>query len=237
MLELLQDLWGVEDKAFDTFRDRHKAYVLRCRQTRTVPIAFSQWQEVATRPNSPAELKWQSMPNVAYHVSRLMLDGVLFRSDRSQKQKESKTDNSGIICYSNISYATGKQRKALQRMEKCYGRAQDFYLHFKYPPSKQQMQSATHKRRIDPYKVGVPFLIVAFCDWYMQRGENHEVTGLTQITPHPSWNNDCPLVKIQDCLSMNVVYWPANPFELVTDNSDMVVITHHEEIPVIFNVR
>ena len=237
MFELLQDLWGVEDKAFDTFRDRHKAYVLRCRQTRKEPVTFSQWQEVAARPNTPAELKRQSMTNVAYQVNRLMLDGVLFRSDRSQKNKGSKTDNSSLICHSNISYATGKQRKAPQVIEKCYGRAQDFYLHFKYPPSKQQLQRATHKQRIDPYKVGVPFLIVAFCDWYMQMDEKHEVTGLTQITPHPSWNHDCPLVKIQDCLSMNVVYWPTKPFEPVTDNSDMVVITHHEEVPVRFNVR
>jgi hypothetical protein len=177
------------------------------------------------------------MPQEAYMVERILLDGVLFRSEKSQQRKGSKTDNSCVISHANISYAVGKQRKALQRIEKCYGRFQDFYIHFKYPPSKLQLKSATHKQRIDPAKVGVPFLIVGCCDWYMQKAECHSITGLTEIAPHPDWNRDCPLVKIQDCLSMNVAYWPVNPYCQLEPDSNMLVITHHEEVPVIFNAR
>ena len=61
----------------------------------------------------------------------------------------------------------------------------------------------------------------------------------------------CPLVRLQNCLPMNVVYWPANPMALLEklnqeingeeskssspDDPHMVVITHHEEVPVVVN--
>ena len=177
------------------------------------------------------------MPATAYKVERILLDGVLFRSDTLQKRKNLKTDNSCVICHSNISYATGRQRRAPQRVEKCYGRVQDFYVHFKYPPSKDQMKRATHKRRLVPHEVGVPFLVLAKCSWYMQTQQPDEVTGLTRIKPHPAWDKDCPFVKVQDCLSMNIAYWPADPFSEVTDQSQMFVITHHDEVPVMYNAR
>jgi hypothetical protein len=233
----IQDLWCVEEKAFDAFRDKYKAYQLNSRQRGAVPAAFDKWRCVASRPNTNQEEQWQSMPQTAYMVERILLDGVLFRTEKSQQRKGSKTDNSCVISHANVSYAEGEQRSAAQRIEKCFGRLQDFYLHFKYPPSKEQLRKATHKRRIDPYKVGVPFLIVGWCDWYRQKSGNHHITDLPLIAPHLPWNNDCPLVKVQDCMSMNVAWWPADPFSAVTVDSDMVVITHHEEVPVIYNAR
>ena len=237
MFELFQDLWGVEDKPFDSFRDKYKAYVASCRPTNTPPQTFGTWQYWASKPNTAQMLQWQSMPQTAYKVERILLDGVLFRTDKSQLRKGSITDNSCVICHANINYATGKQRRALHRTEKCYGRLQDFYLHFKYPPSKQQLTKAIYKQRIDPAKVGVPYLIVGYCDWYIQLPDCQPITGLTQIKPHPEWRRDCPLVKITDCLSMNVAFWPVDPFSEMTEDVTMVVITHHEEVPVIFNVR
>lgn len=233
---LILDLWGVEDKPFDSFRTKYKKYAERKRRNREEPVAFANWREVASRDNTPEEQQWQSIPTTAYTVERFLLDGVLFRSDILQKRKGLKTDNSCIISHANISYATEKQRTAPQRIEKCYGRLQGVYVHFKYPPSKQQLKNATTKRKMDPCKVGVPFLILGKCSWYMQKAVPHINTGLTQIKPHPAWDRDCPFVKLSDCLSMNVAYWPADPFSQVTEESEMVVITHHEEVPVVYNV-
>jgi hypothetical protein len=137
--------------------------------------------------------------------------------------------------------------------EKCYGTVNNFFLHFKYPPTKEQLAGATTKSKIDPLKVGVPFLVVADCAWYRETSTKHPISGLTQIQPHPQWNLDCPLVRMQDCLPMNVVYWPAKPLELLEkltneingeeskssspDDPNMVVITHHEEVPVVVNQK
>lgn len=237
-LNLVLDMWGVEDKSFDSFRDKYKKYADEKKRKREVPEVFAKWRCLVNQDNTAEEQKWQSIPETAYKVERVLLDGVLFRCENLQIRKGLKTDNSCVICHANISYAVGKQRRAREQIEKCYGRFDDaIYVHFKYPPSKQQLSDATHKKRLDPCKVGVPYLVLGKCTWYMQAEEPHQITGLTQIKPHPEWDKDCPFVKLQDCLALNVAYWPANPFEEVTKESDMVVITHHEEVPVVYNAR
>jgi hypothetical protein len=248
----IQDLWCAEDKQLDTFRDLHRAYECQRKASKQQFSSFADWRVLVSRANTAEQLQWQAMSHTAHEIERVTLDGVLFRSERSQNRKQSKTDNSCIVCMTEIDYTTGRQRRKKTGIEQCYGRVQTFYLHFKFPPSKEQLREATFKSRIDPAKVGVPFLVVALCDWFMSSAQPYENTKLTQIEPNQLWNNDCPVVDLQDCLSMNVCFWPANPVAVMRQTkadkhrgendeammvTDLVVITHHEEIPVVVNAR
>ena len=97
--------------------------------------------------------------------------------------------------------------------------------------------------------MNVPYLIVGLCDWYSPLDEPQSSTGLTQIVSATDWNEDCPVIRIKDCLSVNCVFWPADPLGLVeavaevrsrmglvvveevADVSEvLVVITHHEDV-------
>ena len=109
-----------------------------------MPKPFHQWQ--SRNPDSinfdeqeeekfEQEKIWQTMDIKVWEVQRAKLDGVLFRSEPIQVQKNTITDNSYIFGETNT-YDSNKKRK--ETKVRCYGRIQKFYLHFMHPPPPQK---------------------------------------------------------------------------------------------------
>ena len=151
--------------------------------------------------------------------------------------------------------------------ESCYGIIKTFYLHFMWPPSTIHLRNATTKGRIDPNKITeVPWLVVADCRWYGPLPNRHAETGLVQLRPDPNWDADCPFIRLQDCHPMNIVFWPVDPLRTYRsllrrimrknfneesddeeseqdeddeeeDKEDLLVIGHHDVIPVVVRQR
>ena len=202
----------------------------------------------------------------AWEIDRVTLDGVYFRSSKVQHRKNSKTDNSCIVANVNVDErSSSRQRSAtVSRNVTCYGIVQTFYLHFMYPPSNEQLLAATTKSKLDPSKINIPWMVLAYCDWYLPKGNGiHPATGLVHITPEADWNESCPLIRMQDCQSVNVAFWPTDPIRKYrnrltrmfkecpssddedekqpehkfAEEDDYLVITHHEQVPVIVRNR
>ena len=206
------------------------------------------------------------MSKDVWEIGRVTLDGVYFRSQKVQEHKGSKTDNSCISGEVNVDLRkNARQRDVSVVEESCYGIIKTFYLHFMWPPSFPHLWNATTKKKIDPDKITeVPWLVVADCRWFGPLENRHE-TGLVQLRPDPNWDADCPFIRLQDCHSMNVVFWPVDPLrtyrslllrimrknfneesddekeqyedEDEEDKDDLLVISHHDVISVVVRQR
>ena len=219
----LQDQWAIRSKPYDRFKDAYSTYVRNCRSRNKEPATFSTWNPLNRDPQTEEEdqkrqeqLKWQSMATTLFEIDRLEMDGVLFRTERIQNAKQTKTDNSCIIA-ETITYGRDAARSRSTQKERCYGRIQQLYLHFMYPPSDEELQCATLKGKIDPYKITqVPWAMFALCNWYEDKGVN-PLNKLTQVEYNPHWTErdqgGCPLVAMDNCLSANCVLWPSMPYD------------------------
>lgn len=264
LFKLLQDQWASYNPLFRTFRDNYdKYYKAEKKKPHPNVVLFRNWK---VDQNTEEQKQWQKMNKKAWEVGRVLLDGVYFRSQKVQRHKGTKTDNSCITGEVNIDQRTSiRQRNVTVTSETCYGKIETFYLHFMYPPSDEQLRAATTKSKLDPSKINIPFVIVAHCDWFVPIATGfHAGTGLPQITPYNNWNTDCPLIRMQDCWAANVAFWPVNPIRkyrnlltkmFVEDASsdeddeckeaeesdpyehDYLVISHHEKVPVILRNR
>jgi hypothetical protein len=185
------------------------------------PLSFQQWSP----PNrTDEEKKWQTMDNTAWKVERVHLDGIYFRSEPYEARKDLVTCNSAIVGFTDVTRDERRQRnntatrtpsraRSGAANEKCYGVIQDFYLHFMYPPTADQLKSGRlDKGRIDPAKVGVPWAVFVCCRWYEEVAAKHPINRLTQCQYNQFWD-DCPLISLSQCLSMNIQLWPSVPFE------------------------
>ena len=141
------------------------------------------------------------MNNTVWVLTRAKLDGVLFRTKPSQDKKKTKTDNSCIIGYVNVTGEDGQTR-----VQKCYGVIQKFYLHFMYPPKKSTYKLTREKL----LSFEEPWILCALCDWY-DTLDVHSSTGLVQIQRNNYWEG-CPLQNLATCYPTNIVYWPTTPF-------------------------
>ena len=81
-----------------------------------------------------------------------------------------------------------------------------------YPPLPEDLQRATDKGRINPYKIeSAPWGVFLQCNWYEEDGKNPN-NNLNQVRYHPEWTSSCPFISISGCKSMNCVLWPSVPF-------------------------
>ena len=88
-----------------------------------------------------------------------------------------------------------------------------------YPPTTEDLQRATEKGKIDPYKItNIPWVLFAHCKWYETKGVN-PLNKLTQVQYNPFWTEPeqfedaCPFVCMDNCLSSNCVLWPSCPYD------------------------
>ena len=215
----LQDHWAVICKPYDVFRERYRTYVKNCDRSSSMPKPFHLWQ--SRNPNLinfdeqeeekfEQEKIWQTMDRTLWEVQRAKLDGVLFRSEPIQVQKNTITDNSYIFGETNT-YDSNKKRKATK--VRCYGRIQKFYLHFMHPPPPEELRQATEKPKIDPTKIhSVPWCVLVWCKWYEESGRNPS-NGLVQVRHKANWNEGCPFIDFTHCLPRNLECWPSVPFD------------------------
>jgi hypothetical protein len=167
LFEMLQDQWAILNRSFDIFRDKYYTY----RRNNVNPVSFAKWENNNDDEKSAVqEANWQKMDRTVWEIDRCTLDGVLFRTRRSQDRKGTRTDNSCIVGYTNVVRDERRQRgartkeaRAGSKQERCYGVIDRLYLHFMYPPTAEALENATYKRKIDPATVGVPWAIFASC--------------------------------------------------------------------------
>ena len=144
------------------------------------------------------------MDNTAWEVSMARLDGVLFRTEKLEIRKKSKTTNRCIV--GRVRVTTARQEKPTT--VKCYGIVQQFYVHFMYPPKRSTYKLTEAKLA----KFKEPWILCARCEWFEGAGTN-PVNGLTQIKPNTHWQEGCPITNLQNCIATNVTFWPSNPFD------------------------
>jgi len=219
----LQDQWAIRSKPYDRFKDAYSTYVENCQSSIKEPATFSTWIPLNRDPQTEEEKrkrqeqqKWQSMRKTVFEIDRLQMDGVLFRTELIQIEKQTKTDNSCIIG-ETLTYGRNAARSRSTQKERCYGRIQRLYLHFMYPPSDEELKCATLKGKIDPYKITqVPWAVFALCNWYEDKGVN-ALNLLTQVEYNPFWSErdkgGCPLIAMDHCFSANCVLWPSMPYD------------------------
>lgn len=151
--------------------------------------------------------RWQTMDATVWEIDRVTLDGVLFRSEKCQNNK----NNGTVTDNSVLTGETEVVREGVTTKERCYGIAETFYLHFMYPSDPARLKQATTKRRINPAQVGVPWAVFAKCRWYEQLPDKHPPhNGLTQCIRNVEWD-ECALIAMQNCFAMNCVLWPSQP--------------------------
>ena len=208
MLQLLQDQWARLDPHFDAFRTAYN----NTTYSRQPGADLAKW----TPPphllsNKHFNPNWQKMSSKVREVSRITLDGILFRTELHEKHYNLKTRNSSVQCHVNIDNRVGQQRNARSGEEICYGVIQRFYLHFQWPPTRAQLKAARVSKRsvnVDPSRVPVPFMVVADCRWY--RAVGHEkVSHLKVVKAWPAWDEDCPISDVRNWFAMNIALWPA----------------------------
>ena len=220
-LGYLQDLWAVRSKPYDVFRDSYYTYVRNCNRKKAAPAPFAQWNPLGNRDpmnedekeKRDQQLKWQSMERTVWEVERVEMDGVLFRTQPSQKRKHTKTDNSCLHGLTETSGREGTNRRQVVT-EICYGRIVRLFLHFMYPPSSRELDCATENGKLNPNKIlHVPWTVFAECIWYEKRGIN-PTTKLVQVKYNAHWpQGRCPFICMDHCFSENIVLWPSVPYD------------------------
>jgi hypothetical protein len=209
LFQQLQDQWGSRNIHFNTFRKKYADYKKQCEDKNESPQEFQNW--TAHGPRTSREKQWQSMDKCVYEVERVTLDGILFRSEPSQDRKGTKTDNSYIYGQTKVTDRNGQTTT-----EDCYGRIQKLYLHFMYPPTSPDLENATDKRRIDPYKIQTaPWHVYVKCKWYKSPTEQsyNPINGLLQVQNRSNWDNSCPFISLSNCYAKNLMLWPSLPFD------------------------
>ena len=211
LFQQLQDQWGSRNVPFNTFRKKYDDYKEDCRRKNEAPQEFRTW--TAGGPRSDKEKQWQMMDGRVYEVERVLLDGVLFRTEPSQDRKGTKTDNSYISAQTKVVQPNGETTD-----EDCYGKIQKFYLHFMYPPTPADLKQATDHQRIDPYKIQTaPWNVYVQCKWYTSPNDRAQtynpINGLMQVQHRSNWDTGCPFISLSNCYAKNLMLWPSLPFD------------------------
>ena len=181
----IQDLWAINDKSFDNMKDRWM------RQTNmTTPM--KDWIPQRGRPLNSEELKMKTMTAAVKVLERASLDGVEFRTQRSQEKKT--MDNASVM----MQYQSLETRQVVMG----YGRITDMYIHRFWPEE------------------GAPEKIIVVADWYEQIGTN-PVNGLPQIRFQQNFSS-CQLAFLEDCVPKSCKFLPSNPFDDSCDLFDVI---------------
>lgn len=101
----------------------------------------------------------------------------------------------------------------VQKQRMAFGIIQNMYYHSLWP--------ATHEPEV-----------VIQCIWYQYHRIN-PTNGLVQIRRHETWDRDCSVVFLHDCLPVQCMFYQSNPFAATQKEKEqyMDLMLHHDPLP------
>ena len=198
-------LWGTKVPGFKSLITR---YLSSCGSDADTREGFlcnmHTWKPQTISESNAKMLKLNRQSTV---VNRALLDGLEFRTTASQEKF--KMDNSCIMSrYYDNTVPTRREYPSILS----FGIIKGMFYHQMWPGSARK--------------------VVLDLDWYERVGDSPR-NDLPQIVRNTNWDTQ-RLAFLEDCIAMNSVFWPSDPFGPETKDEDerlLDVILHHDSLP------